>query len=204
MRIGLFGGSFDPVHYGHLLLAEACREHARLDRVIFMPAGVPPHKRHSKRTPGVLRAEMLELATHGNPAFEISRFEIEREGPSFTVDTLRHLHAEHPEDELLLIVGADMFLDLPNWYEVKEILELSTPIVARRPGSPTPSAEMLRDLISDKNRLGELAGNVVDMPRIDLSSTDMRSRIASGRSIRYHTPRAVEEFIRKHGLYRGD
>src|SRR3972149_908469 len=115
MRLGVFGGSFDPVHYGHLLLAECCREQCRLDRVWFVPAGIPPHKRDEELSPGTMRAEMLKLAVAGNEHFAVSRFEIDGDEVSYTVDTLRPFHDQEPEAELFLLVGADLLDDLPGW-----------------------------------------------------------------------------------------
>lgn len=200
MRLGLLGGSFDPVHYGHLLLAETCREHCRLDEVWFLPAATPPHKHKVVLTPGKTRVEMLELAIAGNPALRVSTLEIERGGLSYTVETLRALHAERPDDELFWLMGADTLHDLPQWREPSEILRLATPIVVQRHGSPSPDFAVLRPLVDDA-RLATFAQYVVPMPIVELSSTDLRARVQQARSIRYRTPRAVEQYILSHQLY---
>src|SRR5262245_16024054 len=142
MRLGIFGGSFDPVHTGHLILAEQCREQARLDRVLFVPAARPPHKTR-ELTPFHHRAEMRTLAIAGNPAFVVDELEKDRPGPSFTADTLEQLHQREPEAELWLILGADSLFDVPRWYRPERILELAGLLVVGRPGSPPPSAEPL-------------------------------------------------------------
>src|SRR5262245_678910 len=132
MRLGIFGGTFDPVHYGHLLLAESCREAQRLDAVWFLPAAVPPHKRDRELTPAEQRSEMLELAIAGHESFGGCRYEIERGGVNYTVDTLAHLREEEPSRELFFLLGADSLRDLGTWREPQRICALATPIVVRR------------------------------------------------------------------------
>jgi nicotinate-nucleotide adenylyltransferase len=201
MRLGLFGGTFDPVHYGHLLLAECCREQCRLDQVWFVPAAVPPHKQDGELTPGPLRVEMLELAVGGHEGFSVCRRELERGGVSFTVDTLAEIKRERPECELFFLLGGDSWRDLPTWKEPGRICELATPVVVRRPHAPEPDLASLARL-SPAIDVERLRQHLVDMPQIDLSSRDLRERAADGRSIRYRTPRAVEKYIETHGLYR--
>lgn len=200
-RLGLFGGSFDPVHYGHLLLAECCREQARLHQVIFLPAAVPPHKQDRPMTPSAYRVEMLELAIAGHEHFCISRYEAQRQGVTYTVDTLRYFRQEHPQAELFLLLGADMFNDLPHWHRAEEVCRLALPLVARRAGGAEIDFGLLAHLV-EPDRLEAMRRHQVEMPAIGISSTDLRRRVAAGRSIRYQTPRAVEEYIRSHGLYR--
>jgi nicotinate-nucleotide adenylyltransferase len=201
MRLGLFGGSFDPVHYGHLLLAECCREECRLDQVHFLPAAAPPHKQRAL-TAAQDRLAMLELAIAGHAAFSVSRYEIERGGVSYTVDTLRHYHAEYPGIELFLLMGADMLLDLPFWHEAPEVCRLAIPVVAARPGFDGPDYSCLTHLASS-DHIDVFRRHQVTMPQIGISSTEIRRRVAAGLSIRYWTPRAVEKYIEEHGLYRG-
>lgn len=201
MRLGIFGGSFDPVHYGHLLLAEACREAAGLDEVWFMPAALAPHKTGQPAAPVQQRIEMLELALGGCPALRVSRLEAERGGVSFTVDTLAALWANDPARQLHLLLGADMLADLPNWHAPERIVRLARLVVAARPGSPPFDLEPLRRLVADSTQ--ELPVQVVQMPLVGYSSSEIRARVACGRSIRFQTPRAVEEYIRAHGLYAG-
>ena len=201
MRLGIFGGAFDPVHYGHLLLAELCREACGLDEVWFMPAATPPHKQHYAVTSAEQRIEMLELAIGGHEAFRVSRLEADRGGVSYTVDTLAQLRAESPERELFFLLGADSLVDLPGWREPARICELAIPVAVRRAGVAEPDLGLLAHLVSPE-RLNEIRARQVWMPQIDLSSREIRRRVAAGLSIRYQTPRAVEKFIETAGLYR--
>ena len=200
MRLGLLGGTFDPVHYGHLLLAECCREQVRLDAVWFLPTAVPPHKRSRQLTPSERRVEMLELAIAGNPAFSVCRYETDRGGVNFTADTLGHFRREDPDRELFFLLGADMLHDLPTWRQPARICELATPVVVRRPGSPEPSFDGLASATSP-GQVERIRRHQVDMPELGVSSTEIRRRMANGESIRYLTPRAVEEYIKTHELY---
>ena len=201
MRLGIFGGSFDPVHYGHLILAETCRETCGLDEVWFVPAATPPHKQDREVTPAEVRAEMLQLALGGHDKMNVSRIEMERGGISFTVDTLRAIKNEQPDAELFLIIGADSLFDLPNWREPDEICKLAIPVVVRREGSPQPGMTVLRELVSTE-RLQTIVEHQVETPTIELSSTDLRERAGKDRSMRFRTPRAVEQFILANNLYR--
>ncbi|MCG8584978.1 MAG: nicotinate-nucleotide adenylyltransferase [Pirellulales bacterium] len=201
MRIGLYGGSFDPVHYGHLLLAEFCREHCRLDRVLFMPAAVSPHKSDRQPTDARARVEMLRLAIGGHAAFDVSEMEIDRGGPSFTVETLTALTQESPDEDWFFLMGGDSLADLPSWREPKRICELATPVIVARHGSPMPDVGALAAFVA-ASRLSEIEQCLVQMPLIELSSSDIRRRISAGESIRYQTPRAVEKYIETNGLYR--
>ncbi len=200
MRLGLFGGSFDPVHYGHLLLAECCREEHRLDRVCFLPAAVPPHKLDRELTPAEARIDMLELAIAGHQAFAVSRYEVDRGGVNYTVDTLRHFRAQDPDGELFFLLGADMLGDLPTWREPDQVCELAIPVVVRRPGATGPDFDCLAG-IAPPERIDLIRRHQVEMPQVELSSTEIRRRVAEGLSIRYHTPRAVEKYIETHQLY---
>jgi nicotinate-nucleotide adenylyltransferase len=202
MRLGLFGGTFDPVHLGHLLLAECCREQRQLDRVLFLPAGTPPHKRDRELTDAEMRVEMLELALAGRDDFEVSRHEVDRGGVSYTVDTLRRFHEEYPGSELFFLVGADMLRDLPHWREAATVCQLATIVAVCRSGSPALDFSVLRETTSP-DRIEAFRRCQVEMPEIEISSSDLRSRIAEGRSIRYRTSRAVEVYIETHGLYVG-
>jgi nicotinate-nucleotide adenylyltransferase len=201
MRLGIFGGSFDPVHYGHLLLAETCREQCRLDQVWFLPAALPPHKQTRTLAPAKARVEMLELAIAGNEQFAVSVLEIERGGVSYTVDTLRTLQEKQRGDELFLLMGADSLREMVTWREPVEICRLAIPVVVHRAGSPEPDFAVLSTLVSTQ-RLAEIRSHQVEMPIVDLSSTDLRQRAGEGRSLRYRTPRAVEKYIQTQGLYR--
>ena len=198
IRLGIYGGSFDPVHLGHLLLAETCREECSLDRVLFLPCGQSPHKPNGAIASGNQRAEMLEFAVAGDPRFGVCRIELERSGPSFTVDTLRQLHTEQPETELFFLMGADSLADLPLWREPHAILELATIVAVNRGQRPPP------DLTSLEARLGPIVRDrvrLVTMPAIELSATEIRERVRSDRRLRFQVPRAVEEYIRQHKIY---
>ena len=201
IRLGLFGGSFDPVHLGHLLLAETCREVCSLDRVLFLPCGQSPHKPHGAVASGKQRVEMLEFAVPGDPRFGVCRIELERSGPSFTVETLRQLRIEQPDSELFFLMGADSLADLPLWREPQAILELATIIAVNRGHRPPP------DWTTLESRLGPVVRERVQlatMPAIDLSATKIRERARAGHSLRFRVPRAVEEYIRQNDLYRND
>ncbi len=201
MRLGLFGGSFDPVHYGHLLLAECCREQCALDRVDFLPAAMPPHKRGRELSPADTRVEMLELAIAGHEQFCVSRDEIDRGGVSFTVETLRHYCDSNPDAELFFLLGADMLHDLPQWREADRICELAVLTVVRRAGEPEPDFSVLAE-ITPAERIALFRRHQVEMPLVGLSATEIRHRVAAGQSVRYRTPRAVEKYIETRGLYR--
>ena len=200
MRLGLFGGSFDPVHYGHLRLATECRAQAQLDDVWLMPAAVQPHKIGGPQASALDRLRMLELAVADIPALSVSRLEIDRGGVSYTIDTLRAIQATHPRAELFLLMGADTLRDLPNWREPTEIGQLATPLVVHRAGEPAPDFDVLVPLVSAA-RLAQIRALEVEMPAVDISSTELRERVARGESIEGMTPRAVVEFISKHHLY---
>lgn len=200
MRIGLFGGTFDPIHYGHLILAECCREQCRLDQVLFLPAAVPPHKQDRSLTPGNQRSALIEAAIGGHPAFVVSRYEVDMGGVNYSVDTLRHFRREFPHDRLFFIMGADMLLDLPNWREAASICELATPVVARRAGSAPLDFDILR-AVATPQQIEEVRGHQVEMPQIGISSTLIRQCVAAGKSIRYLTPPKVGAIIREHHLY---
>jgi nicotinate-nucleotide adenylyltransferase len=198
MRIGIFGGTFDPVHHAHLLLAEQCREQCELDEVWFIPAGSPPHKGSIGISAGKQRREMLDFAVAGHPAFVIKDLELHREGPSYTVETLRQLKTTHPDDEFFLIVGADSVRDLHTWREPEAILEMATLIGVNRPNISLP------DLSELTQKFGEtILSKIlwVTMPGIDISSTDIRKRIREKKSVRFMTPRAVEVYIHNNRLY---
>jgi nicotinate-nucleotide adenylyltransferase len=201
MRLGIFGGTFDPVHYGHLILAESCREQCRLDQVWLMPAAAPPHKLARPLTSARQRMEMLELAVGGHEAIRASALEIERGGVSFTVDTLGQIRQEQPDASIFLLMGADTLLDLPNWRDPAGILQLSIPVVVRRCGAEALDLSVLAPFASPE-RIDAVRAHQVEMPLIDLSSTDIRNRVASGRSIRFLTPRAVQKYVETHRLYR--
>jgi nicotinate-nucleotide adenylyltransferase len=199
MRVGIFGGSFDPVHYGHLLVAENCREQQRLDEVWFIPAAISPHKRQRSPAEARHRIEMLHLAVGGHEPFRISTLETDRGGISYTVETLEQL--EEPGREMFLLLGADALADLPTWKDPKRICELALPLVVARAYAPEPDFAVLVEFMA-RDRIAAAQAAQVKMPPIGIASSDIRRRIAAGKSIRFRTPRAVEKYIETHGLYR--
>ena len=196
MRLGLLGGTFDPPHYGHLLAAQESAWRLELERVLFLPARQNPLKQGVARTPAELRCEMVRLAIADDGRFELSRLDLERPPPSYTVDLLRSLH--QPGCELFFIVGGDILPELPLWYAPDEMFRLTNLAVLARPGAPLPDFATLEARIPSAN--GRL--HLVDMPGVDISSTAVRARIRGGLPIRYLTPPAVEAFIRDRELYR--
>jgi len=194
-RIGVLGGSFDPIHYGHLAVAEEMRVQQALDAVLFVPTRQAPHK-----GAGVATAEqrylMTQLAIAGNPCFFVSRIELDRSGPSYTVETLRELHIQYPTADLYFIIGADMAMDFYNWREPEIIMELAQVVAVNRPGL---ALEQVRHQLEWPQVSRMLFAEV---PALDISSTDLRARTAGGRSLRYLTPEPVAVYIAKEGLYR--
>lgn len=203
MRIGVFGGSFDPVHYGHLIAAECAREQARLDRIVFVPAATPPHKPGRTLADGRHRLELLSLAIGGHDAFAVSSIELDRGGTSYTVDTLATLAADHPEDRLVLVLGPDSLAGFKRWRDPARIAALSeiVPVERESLDDLEAAAGGLADVLGPEAVAAVLARRV-RMPAIGIRATDLRAAVAAGRSIRYRTPRAVERFIATHGLYR--
>ncbi|MEX0866137.1 MAG: nicotinate-nucleotide adenylyltransferase [Pirellulales bacterium] len=200
MRIGIFGGSFDPVHYGHLLMAEHAREQLRLDEVRFLPAATAPHKQHREIASAENRVEMLKLAIAGHVPFTVDTREIDRGGLSYTVDTLRELHDDDASRELFLLLGGDSLADLPGWREPEQICRLSTPAAIARVGFERLAFEALEPLV-EPERMEAIKNCVVQMPLIELSSTEIRRRVGAGESIRFQTPRAVEQYVLSQELY---
>ena len=193
-RVGVFGGTFDPPHIGHLALAEWARVRLSLDRVLFVPAGTPPHKRTRGLSPARDRIAMTRLAVRDNSAFEVSTLETRRRGPSYTADTVRVLAAERPDARLWLLMGADMFETFAQWVRPEEILAYATIAVALRPGARAPHSTRW-------SRVGR-GVDWLDNPGLEVSSSVIRSRAARGRSVRYLVPDAVARFVERRGLYR--
>lgn len=198
MRLGIFGGTFDPVHYGHLLLAEASREQLKLDEVRFVPAATPPHKLDHEISDGQARADMLSLAVSGYPEFVVDRRELKRRGPSYSVDTLAEFAVEFPQAKLFFLIGADSLRDFLTWREPERITKLATLVACNRPGLPELQNEQVVKWVGR-----EIADRVltVQMPGTDISGSELRDRVRDGRSLRFLTPRAVQVFVIEHGLY---
>ena len=197
MRIGIMGGTFDPIHHGHLFVAEEARVMFALQRILFIPNGNPPHKKEYALTPADRRYAMVEIATQQNPAFVCSPLELNRVGRSYTVDTLLLLREEYPDAELFYITGVDAVADILTWKRHDEVIRLATFIAATRPGYTTahlrerlPADYLERILPLDSTALG-------------ISSTDIRARVARRLPIRYLTPDGVVEYIETHFLYAG-
>lgn len=201
MRRAIFGGSFDPIHLGHLLLAETARESCALDQVIFMPAGIPPHKRDSKRASGDDRYEMIRRAIENCPQFAVSRLEIDSTEVSYTVETLRYFNRIYPKDQLFLIVGSDMFSDIPKWFCAMEICHLSSLITAHRSGFEEPDFSLFHHLVSE-NKIVEWKKQVIQMPPVGFSSTKIRERIQNNQSVRFMIPDSDRDYIKEKCLYK--
>jgi len=205
MRIGIFGGSFDPVHHGHLVVAECCREQANLDRVLFVPAATQPFKLERAPAAGHHRAEMLMLAVGGNPAFAVSSLELDRGGVSYTVDTLAALREMHADDELCLILGPDALESLADWHDPARILDLARVLAVERAGLDDVAAIVRSPRLAavlGPERAARIVADRVGVPALGIRASDLRALIQAGRSIRYRTPRAVERYITAHGVYR--
>ena len=205
VRYGIYGGAFDPIHLGHLLLAESCLRQAELDRVFFVPTGMSPHRsgKENYRASAEDRFNMIETAIVGYEEFLVSRYEIDRKETSYTVETLQYFHRSFTlvEPQFFLLMGADMFNDLPNWHESGEICKLALPLVVTRPEIPLPYFAALGTIVH-ADRLEEIRQSVVNMPQIGISSTQIRNRVARGESIRFQVPRSVESYITSHQLYK--
>lgn len=199
-RLGVLGGTFDPIHTGHLIAAETVRERCGLDRVLFVPAGRPPHKAAESVSPARHRYLLTCLGTLSNPAFEVDRVDLDRPGASYTLETLRALKRKHPEAELFFIMGADSLLDLPTWHEPAALLATCRFIVTTRPGWQLhEAAERLGSLFTENRERIEF----VEIPQIEISSREIRRRLAEGRSVRYLVPDLVLRYIEEHRLYSG-
>ena len=186
MRLGIVGGTFNPIHLGHLVLAETAREELALDRILFIPTQQPPHKSVRNLLPGTLRLKLVQLAIRDHPGFAASDIELHRHGPSYSIDTVKILRSKLPGAKLFLLIGEDMLS--VRWLAWRGLRRLCTIVVASRPGSKAARAE------AGLTRL--------TMPRLEISSSNIRARVSAGRSIRYLVPAAVERYIRQHHLYR--
>lgn len=196
--IGIMGGTFDPIHVGHLFVAEEAQHQFCLDKVLFVPSKVPPHKQARKDiTHPELRFSMALIATISHPKFFVSRIEIDREGPSYTYDTLQLLRQECPEAKFFFITGLDAVMEIVTWYKAQEVMENCQFIAASRPGFDSKQVE---------SGLNDYARKVhfMEIPALSISSSDIRNRVRSGRPIKYLVPEGVEQFIYKNGLYRSN
>lgn len=189
--IGIMGGSFDPIHHGHLLAASEVADRLDLASIVFVPAGQPWQKSRQELAAAEDRYAMTIVATAGDSRFSVSRMEIDRLGPSYTVDTLKELHQTFEPSALYLITGADALAGIQTWHQYEEIVKLAHLVGVSRPGHPLPNDEFMKRPVT-----------LIDIPGMAVSATDIRQRIMAKRSIRYLVPAAVESYIRKHQLYR--
>jgi nicotinate-nucleotide adenylyltransferase len=189
VKVGILGGTFDPIHLGHLRAAENAREGLELDRVVFVPARTPPHRKDALASP-LDRFTMAALAVQGHPDFLASDVEIRRDGPSFTVDTVEEWLRQHPGDSVFLVVGSDTFPEMTTWKDCDRLFSLCTVAVALRPGAGEGKAA------------GRPTARRVEGPGLEISSSEVRRRVASGGSIRYLVPDPVADYVGKRGLYR--
>jgi nicotinate-nucleotide adenylyltransferase len=203
-RVGIFGGSFNPPHVAHLILAERARVEHILDRVLFVVAGQPPHKAPRPLAPGQDRLRMVELAIEGNPAFEASDMELRRTGASYTLMTVRELRgALGAQAELFLLMGGDSVLDLPGWWHARDLVREVRIVTFGRPGSAL--GDRLDGLAEQfgSEWVNDVRELMVDAPLMDISATEVRRRVREGLSVRYMVPEAVRRYIEERGLYRG-
>ncbi len=200
-RLGVFGGTFDPPHYGHLAIAEEAAEQLGLPRVLFVPTGQPPHKPGAPVTPAAHRVRMTALAIADNPRFELSCVDVERPGPSYTVELLALLHAEYgAATELYFICGMDMLASFLTWHEPAQIIARCQLVAVTRPGyTPVDVAALEAALPAARGRI-----HLLHAPGLDVSGTELRARVAASRSIRYLVPPVVAAYIAEHALYRRD
>lgn len=198
-KIGIMGGTFDPIHIGHLVTAEAVRNEFNLEKVIFIPAGNPPHKQSSQVTNSWHRYVMTVMATYSNPYFSVSPIELERNGPSYTIDTVKTLLNDYRQQvEFYFIIGADTVCELHTWRNIDELFEICQFVAATRPGSRCSIDEAIHHFgMKGHRNIHRLA-----TPELEISSTDIRDKVRSGRSIKYIVPESVEMYIKKEGLYR--
>jgi len=197
-RLGIMGGTFDPIHYGHLLAAEMARAEFKLDKVLFIPTGKPPHKNRRDISDADLRFEMVKRAIQDNPSFDISRLEIDREGQSYTVETLRVLRRMWPDHELYFITGSDALLEIFSWREAEEIFTMIEFIGAARPGFDA-SDFFLKVQQEHPETKGKI--HYLEVPALAISSTDIRARVRRGEPIRYLLPEPVRLYLTQRGLY---
>ncbi len=197
MKLAIMGGTFNPVHIGHLVCAEEAVSHFGLDQVLFMPAGRPAHKEILSGAGPEDRYRMCAIAISGNPGFDVSRYELDRKQVSYTVETVRHFRRQLPQAELCFVTGADAVLEILEWKDPGELLRMATLIAATRPGYPLDRISATLDRFLTENRV-----KIMEIPGIGVSSTMIRQRVSQRKSIRYLVPEGVRSYIEKEGLYR--
>jgi nicotinate-nucleotide adenylyltransferase len=200
-RIALYGGSFNPIHHGHLIVARSVTEQLRVDRLVVLPSARPPHKSAGALLDADHRVAMVRLAIEGEPHFELSDYDLTRPGPSYTIDTVAHFREEFGLDvSLYWMIGVDSLNDLTTWYRVRALVDACRIITALRPGWEEIDWEQLRTRLSE-DQIADLKAGLLSTPRVEISSTDIRRRVREGRSIRYLVPDRVREYIEEHKLY---
>ncbi len=197
-RIGILGGTFDPIHLGHLLAAEQCREQLNLDELRFLVAATSPFKTQQRTADSKHRLEMVQLAIQANPYFRVDDRELRRGGTSYTVDTLRELKSEAPDAELVFLMGADSLVDFDKWKEPDQVCRLAHVVVVARGGHAAPNLAILQKYLREDDRVDD---HVISMPVCEISSTHIRQSVAKDMSIRYQTTAAVAAYIAQHGIY---
>jgi nicotinate-nucleotide adenylyltransferase len=191
-KIGILGGTFDPIHLGHLVLAEQVKERLKLDQVVFIPCLRSPHKTRQKLSPAEVRFRMTQLAVEGNPSFSVSDIELKRKGLSYTVDTLKELKGLYPKSQIYFLTGSDVVDELDTWKDPQRLYRLAKVVIATRPGF---------DQFDRRNRFAKKS-IVVPITGMDVSSSEIRRRVKKGKSVKYLVPSGVEDYIRKKKLYR--
>ena len=200
MKLGILGGSFDPIHNGHLVLADCCREQAELDEILFIPTAVQPLKPTGPVASNEHRRQMIELAIASKPMYRLCTIEFDRGGKSYSIDTLRLIREEKPQADLFFLMGADSLYDLPQWHEPGELLKLAKLLVVRRAGAPAPDYSVVETFLpADQD--STVRWQEISMPATDISSTEIRRRVDAGESIDNLTPAAVVKYILKEQLY---
>ncbi|MFB4161789.1 nicotinate-nucleotide adenylyltransferase [Geomicrobium sp. JSM 1781026] len=192
-KIGIFGGTFDPVHIAHLILAEQALNECSLDEVWFMPANIPPHKKHEGMADGKDRAHMVELAIQHHPQFKLLRLELARTGPSYTVDTIEHLLQIYPNEQFYFIIGGDMVKSLERWHQIDRLRDMVRFIVTDRPDYSLEKGEHISETML-----------YIHVPQLSISSSDIRSRIKKQQSIRFLIPEEVRSYVEENHLYEND
>ena len=196
-RIGVIGGTFDPIHYGHLAAAEEARVRVNLEKVLFAVAGLPPHKLDEEVTPVEHRLAMVRLGISSNPDFELSRVDVDRSGPSYTVDTISILQEQWGQGtEMFFILGIDSLVEVPTWHQPERLIQLCHLVAVARPGFEVDMPQLEDSVPGISSRV-----EIIGMPEVDISSSDLQRRVREGLPIRYQVPEDVERYIREHRLY---
>ncbi len=198
MKLGILGGTFDPIHLGHLLIAEAARDTLHLERVLFIPAADPPHKQNHRKSQAAHRQAMVELAIGPNTVFELSRVDMERSGPHYSTDTVRLVRQKHrlTAEECFFIIGSDSLKDLPTWHNPQELIRLCRLAVAARPGCQADLSTLAQKIPGIADRL-----NWVELPQVGIAGSKIRAMVQAGQSIRYQVTEPVRDYIKQHQLY---